>query len=76
MCAPVVLAVNAESVKLLLVYASAQVSRSLGALGVTFEIGLGQWRVALRLTVAADGLHIVLGEVRGGRLIGSHGGWG
>ena len=51
MRAPVILTINAESVKLLLVDASAQVCRRLGTLGVTFEIRLGQRWVALRLTV-------------------------
>ena len=51
MTAAIVLAVDAEGIKLLLVNAFTEVCTNLSSLDVTAEVGHGKWRVALRLSV-------------------------
>ena len=67
--APVVLAVDAEGIKLLFVDAAAQVSRSLGTLRVTLQVGIRQGRIALRLGVLAGTnlFSLLVGGLRWGR---------
>ena len=69
--APVVLAVDAEGIKLLLIDAAAQVGRCLGTLWVTLQVGIRQGRIALRLGVLA-GTHL-FGLLVGGLRLGCRG---